>query len=127
MDPDPVPSVTAEATDPILLAIGDITVSKYWIVTLDSQAPIAGSTWDVVDLTRVVKKHPTWTIVLAVILFPIGLLFLLVKEDKTYGVLEVRVTADKFFRATQVPVTSPDEVHRIRQDVNRAQSLAIAA
>ena len=37
-----------------------------------------------VVLTR--QKHPTWTIVLAIILFPIGLLFLLKKEDQTASV-----------------------------------------
>jgi hypothetical protein len=32
------------------------------------------------------KKHPVWTIVLAVVLFPIGLLFLLIQEDETTSV-----------------------------------------
>ena len=126
MNGEPEPGTT-QAPDAVLMTIGDINVSKHWIVTPQGNAPIAGSTWEAVDLTRVVKKHPVWTIVLAVILFPIGLLFLFIKESKTYGALEVRVTADKFFHATQVPATSPNTVQRIRQDVNRAQSIAAAA
>jgi hypothetical protein len=32
------------------------------------------------------RKHPVWTIVLAILLFPIGLLFLLIQEDETTSV-----------------------------------------
>jgi hypothetical protein len=32
------------------------------------------------------KRFPIWTIVLAIILFPIGLLFLLIRDDETVGI-----------------------------------------
>lgn len=115
------PTIT---TDETVATIGDIVVSRHWVVTPEGTAPIAGARFDIVDHTYKKAKHPAWTIVLAIVLFPIGLLFLLVKKEALYGVLEVTVAAEGLHYAAQIPPRDPMRVVRIRDDVNRARSLA---
>lgn len=113
-----------EPHDPVVATIGDIVVSQNWIVTPERTAPIGGTTWAVADLTRLKSRHPAWTVVLAILLFPIGLLFLLVKKTEKIGTLEVTVRGDGFYHAAQVVPRSHEGEMRIRRDVNRAQALA---
>ena len=116
------------AQDPAVATIGDIVVSKHWVVTPNGTAPIGGSTWQVTDLTWSEKKHhPVWTIVLAVVLFPIGLLFLFITKAESVGILEVSVRSGSLFHATQVHANGTDAAWRVRNDVNTAQTLSAAA
>ena len=107
--------------------IGDIGISPHWVVTPSGHAPIGGSRWNVVDRSRRVEKHPWWTIVLAVLLFPIGLLFLLIKNVETIGFLEISVASGTLHHDVQVPVRDSFEIAELRQRVNRAQTAAAAA
>jgi uncharacterized membrane protein YeiB len=113
----------------VLLTIGDIGVSRYWVVTPNGSAPLQGSTWVVLDMTRTEQKIPTWAIVLAVVFALaclLGLLFLLVKEEVTTGYVQVQVKSGNLQHATQVPVSSTVAVAQIRQQVSQAQSMAAA-
>jgi hypothetical protein len=127
---DPAPTETRAPTEQFVLTIGDIGVSRSWVVTPQGNSPIGSSQWIVRDMSRTERKIPTWAIVLAVV-FAIacllGLLFLLVKEDRTVGYVEVTVTAPGLQWMTQVPVSSQAQIARVRQDVAYAQSLAAAA
>jgi hypothetical protein len=94
VEPVVVPEVpTAQEPEAPVVTIGDIVVSKHWVVTPSGTAPIAGSAWNVTDHRYEAKKHPWWTIVLAIVLFPIGLLFLFITTDETRGAIEVIVTS----------------------------------
>jgi len=113
-----------------VLAIGDIGVTRNWVVTPNGNARLGGSQWIARDLTRTESKIPSWAIVLAIVfaLFCLlGLLFLLAKEQYTTGYVEVSVQAGSLFHATQVPVSGSYQVAQIRQQVSQAQSLAAAA
>jgi len=119
-----------DATDPIVLTIGDIGVTRNWVVTPNGTARLDGSQWIARDMTRTESKIPTWAIVLAVVfalLCLLGLLFLLAKEKYTTGYVEVSVQAGNLFHATQIPVSSQYQVAQIRQQVSQAQTLAAAA
>jgi hypothetical protein len=119
-----------DATDPIMLTIGDIGVTRNWVVTPNGTARLRGSQWIVRDMTRTQTKIPTWAIVLAIVFALVcllGLLFLLAKEKYTTGYVEVSVQADNLFHATQIPVSSEYQVAQIRQQVSQAQTLAAAA
>ena len=119
-----------DATDPTLLTIGDIGVTRNWVVTPNGTARLGGSQWSARDMTRTESKIPTWAIVLAVIFALVcllGLLFLLAKEKYTTGYVEVSVQAGNLFHATQIPVSSQYQVAQIRQQVSQAQTLAAAA
>jgi hypothetical protein len=119
-----------DATDPIVLTIGDIGVTRNWVVTPNGTARLGGSQWIARDMTRTESKIPTWAIVLAVVFALVcllGLLFLLAKEKYTTGYVEVSVQAGNLFHATQIPVSSQYQVAQIRQQVSQAQTLAAAA
>ena len=119
-----------DATDPTVLTIGDIGVTRNWVVTPNGTARLGGSQWSARDMTRTESKIPTWAIVLAVIFALVcllGLLFLLAKEKYTTGYVEVSVQAGNLIHATQIPVASQYQVAQIRQQVSQAQTLAAAA
>lgn len=116
--------------DPVILTIGDIGVTRHWVVTPNGTAPLAGSQWIGRDISRTETKIPTWAIVLAIIFALaclVGLLFLLVKERVTTGHFEVSVTSGSLYHVTQIPISSEPQIAQIRNLVNQAQSLAAGA
>jgi ABC-type transport system involved in cytochrome c biogenesis permease subunit len=120
----------AEAAEQIVLTIGDIGVSKHWIVTPNGSAPIGGSTWIARDMSRTESKIPTWAIVLAIVFAVfclLGLFFLLVKEQQTTGYVEVSVQQGQLHHVTQIPLSNAQQVAQVRQLVYQAQSMAAAA
>lgn len=124
------PAGNAAASEPILFSIGDIAVTRHWVITPNGTAPMAGSTWIGQDLSRTEQKIPTWAIVMAVVGFLaclLGLLFLLVKEQVTTGYFEVSVQSGALRHVSQIPVSSPQQLAQIRQGVHQAQTIASAA
>jgi hypothetical protein len=114
----------------VLVTLGDITVSRSWLVTPGGNAPIAGATITVTDLSRTESRIPPWAIVLAVIgalFFLLGLLFLLVRETFTTGSLQVTVQNGSFFHATQIPVQSPATISDVHTRANYVRQLIAAA
>jgi hypothetical protein len=77
--------------------------------------------------TQTTEYIPGWAIVLAVIFFCfclVGLLFLLVKERRTTGYVQVGVQGPGLYYATQIPVTSASQIGPIEQRVNYARMLS---
>jgi hypothetical protein len=113
-----------------ILSIGDIGITPQLIVTPNGSAPLAGSQWIAMDMSRTESKIPTWAIVLAIIFAfacLLGLFFLLVKETRTTGYVEISVRSGDLYHRTQLPVSSPEAVAQVRQLVGQAQSLAAQA
>lgn len=113
-----------------MLQIGDITVTRSWVVTPNGTRGLRGTTWIASDNSRTEQAIPSWAIVLAVvfaIFCLLGLLFLLAKETRTVGYVQVTVQGPNFFHSTQIPVSSPDHVAWVRQQVAQAQTLAAQA
>jgi hypothetical protein len=127
----PIPDAsTAGSSAPFILTIGDIGVTPELIVTPNGSAPLAGSQWLATDMTRTESKIPTVAIVLAVIFAfacLLGLLFLLMKEEKTTGYVDVTVRSADLYHRTQLPISSPLQVAQVRQLVAQAQALAARA
>jgi hypothetical protein len=115
------------AQQPFLITIGDIGVTQDAVVTPNGTGPVAGSQWIVSDRTTTTQSIPAWAIVMA-ILFALacllGLLFLLVKETRITGYVEVTVRTGDVLHMTQLPVHSAQDVDRARHMVGYAQSLA---
>lgn len=111
------------------LVIGDIGVTPDGMVSTPSgNFPIRGSQWVVQDMSQTKRVIPTWAIVLAIIgllFFLLGLLFLLVKEDRTEGWVQVSVTSGSVFHSVQIPVTSRMQVQQIFASVSQAQTLSV--
>lgn len=125
-------AVLAEAgrSEPIVLSVGDIGITQHWVTTPNGYAPLRGSQWIVTDRSVTERSIPTWAIVCAIIFALaclLGLLFLLVKETKTSGYVQVSVRSGDLYHATEIPVSSPQGVAWARQLVSQAQSLAASA
>ena len=66
--------------------------------------------WNATDMSRTEEKIPTHAIILAVIFFLfclLGLLFLLMKERRTTGFIQVMVTSGGKHHSTMVQATGP--------------------
>jgi hypothetical protein len=94
-------------SDPILVVVGDIQVSRHWIVTPFGSVRTHGAQVVSQPQSTVASRIPVWAIVLAVLFFPLGLLFLLVKENVVSPALAVTVTAGSFTHTTFVNVSTP--------------------
>ncbi len=120
---------TPSQPEQFVLTIGDIGVSPSWIVTPNGTAPLRGSQWTVQDWTYTRQAIPTWAIVVAVIgavVCLLGLLFLLVKEPRTDGFVEVTVRSDHVFHGIRLPADTPHAVAHVRHLVYQAQTMAAA-
>jgi hypothetical protein len=117
------------ATEPVLVAIGDISVTGSWVFTPSGTRPLSEISWTVTDGSVTTTSIPAWAIICAIIgffLFLIGLLFLLVKETTTSGAVQVTVFGPGFVHSTNIPVTSLAQVADINARVNHARMLAAA-
>ena len=110
-----------------LVQIGDISVDQQWVRTPSGSARTGQVTWTLQDLTRREQVIPTYAIVLAVVTSVmtclLGLLFLLIKEERTTGWLQVTVQAPALVHTTHVPVTHPGTVADVYARVDYARSL----
>ncbi|WP_329382779.1 hypothetical protein [Streptomyces sp. NBC_01716] len=110
-----------------LVSIGDITVMNDGIVTPSGTLPLRGAVWNATDMSRTEEKIPTHAIILAVIFFLfclLGLLFLLMKEKKTTGFIQVTVTSGGKHHSTMLPATGPDSFQIVMGQISYARSLS---
>ncbi len=111
----------------VLLSIGDITVTSTAVVTPAGELPLRGAAWTATDMSRTEERMPSYAIVLAIVFFIfcfLGLLFLLIKERRTTGFVQVTVHSGGRFHATMVPVNAPNQVAEVLNQVNYARSVS---
>lgn len=112
--------------EPILVTIGDISVTSTTVYTPSGSRPLAELSWTFTDLSTTSQAIPTWAIICAVVFFVfcfLGLLFLLAKEDKTQGGVQVTVHGPGFVHTTTIPVASVAQVADINARVNYVRTL----
>ncbi|XMN06875.1 hypothetical protein ACK8N7_12880 [Streptomyces griseobrunneus] len=123
----PVPQgVPGQGGVPVL-SIGDITVMSDAIVTPSGTMPLRGAVWTATDMSRTEEKIPAHAIVLAIIfaLFClIGLLFLLMKEKRTVGFVQVTVTSGGRHHGTMIPAMGPHTFPAVMGQLNQARSMS---
>lgn len=110
-----------------MLSIGDITVMSDAIVTPSGTMPLKGAVWTATDMSRTEEKIPTHAVVLAIIfaLFClIGLLFLLMKEKRTTGFIQVTVVSGGLHHSTMIPAMGPHTFPAVMGQLNQARSLS---
>jgi hypothetical protein len=127
--PDPVPTGQMATTPgPVILQVGDISVTSTVVRTPAGDIPLAGSNWQVSDYWYNEQKIPTWAIVCAIagfcVLTVFSLLFLLVKVTVPRGTVQVTVTNGSRQYVARIPVTDQGQVTHINQQVNYVRSLA---
>lgn len=129
-EPMDAAQAAAQGAGPVLVTIGDIVCTNTTVVTPSGQAPIGGVVWSYTDMSRTTRGIPTWAIVCTVIFFffcLLGLLFLLAKEERTEGAVQVVVQGPGFLHQVQLPVASVIQVQDYAARVNYARSLSAAA
>jgi hypothetical protein len=110
-----------------LTSIGDITITQTEVITPAGRFPIKGSIWTVNDMTQTSESTPAYAIILAVLGFLfclIGLLFLLIKERRVTGYVQVTVQGNGVFHSTMIPARGYQTAQQVMQQVNYARSLA---
>ncbi|MFE5997790.1 hypothetical protein ACFQ6C_13030 [Streptomyces sp. NPDC056454] len=110
-----------------VLSIGDITVMSDAIVTPSGTMPLKGAVWTATDMSRTEEKIPAHAIVLAIVfaLFClIGLLFLLMKEKRTVGFVQVTVTSGGRHHGTMIPAMGPHTFPAVMGQLNLARSMS---
>lgn len=123
------PAVSGQPETP-LVSFGDVVISRSWLVTPVGTRRLAGTQLVATDMSRVESRIPTWAIVVAVVtafFFLLGLLFLLVRENRLVGVVQVTVTNGELAYAVQVPVGSPAQAQDVHARVAYARELIAAA
>jgi hypothetical protein len=112
-----------------LVQIGDIVCTQTEVITPSGRRPINTVVWSFTDMSQTTQSIPAWAIVLAIIFFVfclLGLLFLLVKENRTTGWVQVTVQGDRFLHQVQLPVSSLQQVTDYNARVGYARSLSVA-
>jgi hypothetical protein len=115
---------------PPLVTIGDIVCTQTQVITPSGTRPLASVTWSFTDMSRTTRAIPVWAIVCAVVFFffcLLGLLFLLAKEDRTEGGVQIVVQGQGFLHHTQLPVSSIAQIQDYAARVNYARSLTVMA
>jgi hypothetical protein len=115
--------------EPVLVTIGDISVTQSQVFTPSGARPLAEISWTVTDGSVTTSGIPVWAIVATIVtfwFFLLGLLFLLVKETTTRGAMQVTVFGPGFVHTTNIPVSAQPQVVDINARVNHARMLAAA-
>ncbi|MFE9954064.1 hypothetical protein [Micromonospora sp. NPDC005299] len=133
----PYPPVPVPPAGPLLPAqsvvavqIGEIMVTPPVIRTPAGVLPLAGASWHVMDHWQKEEKVATWAVVAAVLGFfcltVFSLLFLLIKETRHHGTVQVTVTNGGYQYVARIPVADQFQVQQINNQVNYARSLSVA-
>lgn len=123
---EPVP----QEVEPELVTVGDIVVSQHWVSTPSGARPLNQVNWTVTPMYQTTESIPAWAVVCCVLFFIfclLGLLFLLVKDRKTTGHIQVTVMGPGFMHTCYVPVSSPQQALDVTARVDFARSLSFAA
>jgi hypothetical protein len=123
----PGPLLPAQSV--VAVQIGEIMVTPPVVRTPAGVLPLAGSSWHVMDHWQKEEKVATWAIVAAVLGFfcltVFSLLFLLIKETRHHGTVQVTVTNGYHQYVARIPVADQFQVQQINNQVNYARSLSI--
>lgn len=110
------------------LSLGDITIAGDQIITPSGNMPLRGAIWNATDLSRTEEKIPAHAIVLAVIFFLfclLGLFFLLMKERRTTGYIQITVNSGGRHHATMIPAVDPGTYMWVMTQINQARALSM--
>ncbi|MEU3455688.1 hypothetical protein ABZ671_19115 [Micromonospora sp. NPDC006766] len=133
--PFSAPPATAQFSAPpapqsvVAVQIGEIMVTPPVIRTPAGVLPLTGASWHVVDYWQKEEKVATWALVCAILGFfcltVFSLLFLLIKETRHHGTVQITVTNGGHQYVARIPVFDQFQVQQINNQVNYARSLSV--
>jgi len=106
---------------PVRVQLGQIACTDTHVITPAGTYPLKGTTWTVSNQTFVTSAIPAWAIICAILFFIfclLGLLFLLVKERRVNGAVQVGVQGPGLSFSTYIPVSSEFAVFQISNSVD---------
>lgn len=107
--------------EPVRVRLGDISVGDTRVQTPVGVFPLQGTVWTVSNQSYATESIPTWAIVMAILTFLLcllGLLFLLVKERRVQGAVQVSVQGPGLSYSTYLPVYNELAIFQINQNVD---------
>ena len=94
------------AGSPVLLVMGDMSITQFDVITPHGTHSLSGTTWYVTDNSTYEQAVPQWAIIAAIVGFflvcILSLLFLLVKEKKASGSVQVTVQGPGWSHVAQL-------------------------
>jgi hypothetical protein len=114
-------SLATPGYEPVRVQLGDIAVTDKHVHTPVGSFALRGTTWTVSNQTFVTQGIPAWAIVLAIVFFIfclLGLLFLLVKERRVNGAVQVSVAGPGLSYSTYIPVYNEMAVFQVSRQVD---------
>jgi hypothetical protein len=114
-------SLATPGYEPVRVQLGDIAVTDTHVHTPVGSCALRGTTWTVSNQTFVTQGIPAWAIVLAIVFFIfclLGLLFLLVKERRVNGAVQVSMAGPGFSYSTYIPVYNEMAVFQVSRQVD---------
>ncbi|WP_405489667.1 hypothetical protein [Streptomyces sp. NBC_00096] len=126
--PAPMPAQAPSGYPAAGLSLGDITIAGDQIITPSGPMPLRGAVWNATDFSRTEEKIPAHAIVLAVIFFLfclLGLFFLLMKERRTTGYIQITVNSAGRHHSTMIPAVDPGTYMWVMSQVNQARALSM--
>jgi hypothetical protein len=116
--------------EPLLLVIGDVSVTQSSVIVPQGRFPLRGTSWTVQDNTVATQAIPTWAIVMTVVFVWfcfLGLLFLLAKETRYGGNVTITVMGPNgLYHIVQLP-PGPENAMWANQRVNEARAITANA
>lgn len=126
----PPPVYGPHGDDPVLLVIGDVTVTQTSVILPHGRYPLRGTHWSMQNHSYSTSEIPAWAIILAIVGFlfvcVFSLFFLLAKETRTQGLIEVTVQGPGLHHVTRVAAINPYTAMQVQEQVGQAQALAAA-
>jgi sensor histidine kinase YesM len=107
--------------EPIRVQLGQIACTDTQVRTPVGTYPLAGTAWTVTNQSYVTESIPGWAIILAILFFLLcllGLLFLLVKERRITGSIQVSVQGPGFAYSTLVAAYNEMAIYQVNDQVN---------
>ncbi|MFZ3472436.1 hypothetical protein ACODT3_14190 [Streptomyces sp. 4.24] len=126
--PGPGPSAPPGGYPAAGLSLGDISIVGDQIITPSGTMPLRGASWNATDFSRTEEKIPAHAIVLAVIFFLfclLGLFFLLMKERRTTGYIQITVNSAGRHHSTMIPAVDQGTYMWVMSQVNQARALSM--
>ncbi|KQO97722.1 hypothetical protein [Leifsonia sp. Leaf264] len=111
---------------PFLVSIGNVHATQFHVVTPSGSWPIADVNVSTTDQTVVTTHTPAWAVVMVVLFiwfFFLSLLFLLAREVRVSGYVQVVIQAGGQSYVEQVPISSSSQRADVFNRVTYPQSL----
>jgi hypothetical protein len=114
-------SLSTPPLEPIRVSLGQIACTDNLVYTPVGTHPLAGTIWTTTNQTMVTESIPGYAIVLTILgvwFCLLGLLFLLIKERRLTGSVQVSVQGPGFSYSTYLPVNSELAIYQISTNVD---------